>query len=297
MITEVYDVRALIDPDLGMLSEDELIELVTSAVSPQSWAAHSGPGSQTVFRGLLVVSQSDDVLLQIERLLTALIEHCRPGSKKRATGDVVLVETSPAAERIERVLAQPVSVDYCGWPLEDLLRDLARRHDLPLVVEKRWAPDRIDFRTCVSITAADRTLESVLNEILNPLGLRHLVHQHVLLVTSDEFRWYQELRLYRVDDLARAGDREAIGILADRIRTALDPRYWDERGGPGLVHVLSSGWILVSADWQKHQELADWLAEQRTGQPTQRARERAELQQLLYEVERFRNATELLGAP
>jgi hypothetical protein len=263
LLTEVFDVRSLIDPDLGTLDEDELIELVTSAISPQSWDEVGGPGSQTIFRGLLVISQTDDVLLEVEGLLTALLRHCRPYAARDPSRQAVLVEPSPTAEHIERMLAQPIDVDYCGWRLDDLLHDLAGREGVPLVVGRRYSWNReVDFGAYVSISLRDRTLGGVLDEILAPLGLGYVVHQHVLLVTSAEHAGsYIELRLYLVDDLARRGDRVAIRVLADQMQAALDPRYWDERGGPGMLHVLSTGWLLVSADWQKQQELADWISE------------------------------------
>lgn len=65
---------------------DEVIDLITSTVSPDTWTDNGGQGSISIFRGLLIVSQTEDVHSDIELLLRQI----RAGEKSQP-GDVVLL--------------------------------------------------------------------------------------------------------------------------------------------------------------------------------------------------------------
>lgn len=66
---------------------DQLVELVTSIVVPDSWNDVGGPGSIDVFNGLVVVSQTMECHEQIERLFDMLREAA--GLEVPKTGKVV----------------------------------------------------------------------------------------------------------------------------------------------------------------------------------------------------------------
>ena len=53
---------------------NDLIELITSIVKPDSWDDVGGPGTIDAFNGLLVVSQTAEVHQSVERLLDMLRE-------------------------------------------------------------------------------------------------------------------------------------------------------------------------------------------------------------------------------
>lgn len=282
-ITEIYDVRPLVDADFGILKPDELIGLLYYWIAPQSWDEVGGPGTVYFYRGLLVVSQSSDVHSQLELLLAALGSHCLQRFSPAAAPHVVRVEPSPAADRIESLLRQPARGNYCD-SLEQVLMELSAAHDLPIVVNRR-ALDFLKFaqNDLVFALPADRTLAGVLDELLIPVGLSYSARNHVLLITSSEDAHSAlESRLYWIAGLAPPGDEAAVvKLLApltaidDPQRSAPgDPYYWEERGGPGQFHALRTGWLLVSADWDMHQQLVDWLEELRTGHPTARSLER-----------------------
>jgi hypothetical protein len=62
----------------------EIIDLITSMVAPDSWSDNGGAGSISMYRGLLVVSQTEDVHSDVDLLLRQL----RAGEKSQP-GDVI----------------------------------------------------------------------------------------------------------------------------------------------------------------------------------------------------------------
>jgi hypothetical protein len=66
---------------------DELIELVTSIVEPQTWDVVGGPGAIDAYNGLVVVAQTANVHKKVERLFDMLREAA--GLEVPKTGKVV----------------------------------------------------------------------------------------------------------------------------------------------------------------------------------------------------------------
>ncbi len=60
-----------IGPD-GNYEVDDLIDVITASVIPDSWDDVGGPGSISDFKGLVTVSQTQDVHEQVEKLLNML---------------------------------------------------------------------------------------------------------------------------------------------------------------------------------------------------------------------------------
>ena len=60
-----------IGPD-GNYEIDDLIDVITASVMPDSWDEVGGPGSISDFKGLVTVSQTQDVHEQVENLLNML---------------------------------------------------------------------------------------------------------------------------------------------------------------------------------------------------------------------------------
>src|SRR4029453_12029560 len=105
--------------------------LIKELVMPDSWSRYRGSASLTGFQGQMVVSQTEAGHDSLQRFLAALDKHCRwrPAAFQNKPRQVRL-DPSPLAELIERTLSESISVNYCGVPLEELLRDLARRLEL-----------------------------------------------------------------------------------------------------------------------------------------------------------------------
>jgi len=60
---------------------DELIDLISSTVDPDTWTDNGGSGSISIFRGLLIVSQTEATHNEVEILLRQIRagEHSQPG--------------------------------------------------------------------------------------------------------------------------------------------------------------------------------------------------------------------------
>jgi hypothetical protein len=71
LVTRVYDIRRLVGK-LG--SADELRKLIQATGQPGLWANVGGPGALEVYRGLLVVSHTERMHEEIEKLLAKLSE-------------------------------------------------------------------------------------------------------------------------------------------------------------------------------------------------------------------------------
>lgn len=63
---------------------NEVMELITSSISPDAWTDNGGSGSISIFRGLLIISQTEDVHSDVESLLRQI----RAGERSQP-GDVI----------------------------------------------------------------------------------------------------------------------------------------------------------------------------------------------------------------
>jgi len=70
LVTRIYDTRSL----LSGLSADRIIEQITRTIQPQMWDIVGGPGEVKIWRGLMVVTHTDRVHEEIEKLLLSLAE-------------------------------------------------------------------------------------------------------------------------------------------------------------------------------------------------------------------------------
>jgi hypothetical protein len=295
-VTRLYDVRNLTDPDLGLPGGREALEsLIHRFVAPDSWDEMGGPGSLSEFHGLLVASHVDPVHDELAEFLAAL-DRCRPrlgGDASAPEGQIVRVGTRPSEERIERMLSQPVSANYCGVPLEEVLRDLAERLELPVVFDQAAVVvEGYDFRELVSIAPREQPLAEVLNELFDPRQFAYEIRDDVLFFTfkTRAQRSQYRTRLYNVTLHVPAGDRGRLQQLAAEL-VADDPYYWDERQRiSGVIAPVGDGWLMIAADWRKHRQVERWLAA-RPGDSDKLRRLTEELQQ------QIRQQVEAPGAP
>ena len=65
---------------------NEVIDLITSTVQPDTWTDNGGSGSISIFRGLLIISQTEDLHSDVELLLRQI----RAGERSQP-GDVILL--------------------------------------------------------------------------------------------------------------------------------------------------------------------------------------------------------------
>ena len=304
LVLQLYDVRPLTDPDLGLADVDGLVELITDSAAYSSWDEVGGPGSISEFRGLFVISQIDDVQRQVAALLNQLEAHClRRMSPPAQSPLIVRAIADPVADEIEAALTQQITIEGRDVPLAAVLRQLSELAGVPIVLDPRGTKKAgIEDDHPVSLSASRMTLASVLDQLLRPLNLQYGIWNRQVVI-SDPERCERQLgtRLYQVGDLLRKQNATPDALL-ERILREVEPAAWDQQGGTCTVNPLRTGWLVVSADTIRHEKLADWLHEQRTGRQTQRALEREAAQKRFEEAmsrlhENLRWATQLLDSP
>jgi hypothetical protein len=267
----IYDVRNLTDPDLGLPGGFEVVQTLIEKLVPDSLSPHRGWRDVTEVQGLLVISESAQVHDKVEQLLVALETHCRQASSSPVGQPLeVRLDPSSSAERIERILGEKISVNYCGVPLEDVLRDLARLLELPVAFDRAAVvTEGYDFREFISISAHERPLVEILDELFETREFAYEIRQDVLFFTFKARRSEQRLqtRLFRVGDLLPLRSATELSKLAKRL-ASIDATYWhDVQGGPGTVLPVGTEWLAVSADWRNHQQVTQWLEFQRGHRP------------------------------
>ena len=255
----IYDVRNLTDPDLGLPGGFAVVQPLIEKLVADSLSPYPNWRAREEIQGLLVVSESPQVHEELERLLVALETHCRRPSPHDNGPREVRIDPSPSAERIERILGEPISVNYCGVPLKEVLRDLTSRLELPVAFDQAALDiEGFDFREFVSTSVHERPLVDVLDELLRPTQYDFDVRRDVLFFTFKAQRNDEALqtRLYRVDDLSPPQQSKR-----SLLQELIDETFWVElQKGPGAVVRIGTNWLAVSADWRQHHWISKSLA-------------------------------------
>ena len=278
MPISIYDVRPTVGANSGITSADELMSHISSLIGPDSWVGGGGAGSISEFRGLLIVSQTEEVHEQLASLLAALSAH--------ALGKFVpppewqgFVDARPSRteQRIEAALAESINIDLCCEPLEHVLFRLVDRFDLPLVIDPRSTEWELWPQRLVTYSARGQRLSHVLDRLLLPNGLTYDVRHHVLQVRAvDEVQEPSELRLYHTAGV-KLTDTSDSWPLPNHFMPQTSRYDWGTEGGHPRLRRLASDWLAVVAPIRTHDRIADRLTELRTGVPPPREMARREL--------------------
>jgi hypothetical protein len=279
LITRIYDARPLL---AAGISPDALFAILRNIVSPQSWDMVGGPGSIANFRGILVVSQTQDVLEKLDRLLVALTTRRAPKTHETEPPLMVRVDSPTSTATVEEALQQTIRVNLEEVALDEAIRQVTKPHHVSFLIDSKSLKEAgIVKMPIVSLPNAEMTLGGALSRLLNPLGLGYRVRDHLLWIcTWEESDAHSETRLYRIDDLALSLDgaksirEKLVAALADEQRVRIDEMSQ-------AIELLGHSWLIVSAERASHQYIEDWLTEQRTGVPAKREVERRNLQDKL----------------
>jgi len=264
--TRVYNVTdRIVSLESGRLlcSEDDMIDIITEVIKPESWDSWGGPGTVncvTVNRRMLMsVRQTHFVLEEIEQLLAELRRLDVPASERP--------DPSWLAEdvRIMECLERPLEKSYEDATLVDVVNDMrlaARTHILfqknPLRdfgIDPETEP--ID-RDCLTMSVGE-----ALDFILPDIGLTHVLRDGILLITTiDQSREILSTRIYDVTNLM--GGPQSANAILDLATEIVEPDSWDTWGGPGTLQLVEQehGWFLVVRQtWKIHRELEQFLSD------------------------------------
>lgn len=233
---EFYQVVDLVTPEDADPSEraardyDSLVELVLTTITPDAWDQLGGPGSVWVYRGVLVVSQTEGAHRQIADLFGEL--------RRRARGQEASARNTAEAALRAR-LRRPATVRFHEIPMSDFVESLRREHELPIVVDTRAMEDLgIDLDTPVTLRVSDVRLETVLELALRALDLTWLVRGDTLWITTrEEAENSLVTEIYPIGDLVEVDGQtgpspaDLIAIITGTIATDT----WDDVGGRGMI--------------------------------------------------------------
>ena len=177
---------------------------------------------------------------------------------------------------IQRALGQMISVEFKDVPLETVIRLLAERADLDIVLDKQGlAAEGVKLDTSVTLQLRQQiSVRNALRLILEQHNLVTGIHAGVLRVTSPNTVNPTFVQTYRVRDLiglpTRApGQNEFSKLdyhsLIELITDVVAPNTWDGVGGPGSIQPFEANdSVVISNTRDVHDQIETLLKELRT---------------------------------
>jgi len=219
------------DPnDEALHDYDTLIRLVLSTIAADAWDEVGGPGSLWVYRGVLIVSQTDKVQRQIVDLFSEL--------RRLERGEARSV---PRAEQslVRKRLRQPATVRFHDTPLGEVVECFRREYGLSIDIDVRDLEEiaGLDLDAPVTLRLSHVRLSTVLDLAMRPLGLTWFVGDESVLITAGEeepiivTEFYRTQGLVDLDGQSRPKPDDLINVITATVA----PDSWDDVGGPGVI--------------------------------------------------------------
>jgi hypothetical protein len=162
-----------------------------------------------------------------------------------ATGAPAKQPEPAAKERIGNRLSQQSEVEFIDRPLKDALEQLSDRHGIPIVIDTAGlqAAD-VSPETLTTLKVSAVSLESVLNLILEPLGLDWTITDDVLLVTTAQrVAAHYDVRIVSVAELVESGLSPA--DIRQAIMDTIEPATWADTSDPATIRVLPENRLMI----------------------------------------------------
>jgi len=248
----LFDVRNLVDPDFGLTDEGLLIELITYSVSPTTWVDAGGSGAIESFHGLLVVSQTRDVLRDVQTLLDGLTQ--LQNNPDSLAPIAVASPPDTGHDAICEKLESTVDLSFHRIPLDLVVKRLSRDHGLPISIDRRAFFDTgVVCDRPVTRTVRNMSLGAALVWILHQTDLAYVVRDgSVWITTSEEAESALATRIYPVRDLVYYPSQPPsppdgqqqfacwkggsdYDSLIQTINECIEPDSWVDAGGPGSI--------------------------------------------------------------
>ena len=219
------------------LSSDavESRNLIKSFVDPDTWKGQGGEGTITINGNALLVSQTPAVHGHLHRFFSDF----RGGTQRPSPSVDTSVAEHALSQTINCTTDKPV-------PLSGYLRQLGSRTDVRFVLDElQLLRNGISPSHPISVSTPEPTLQTLLEELLAPLGLafRPLSADTILITLPADSE--PELRVYFLPvppEAVRRGE-----ALLTSIRQKIAPDSWQAAGGEGRLslHPASRRLILL----------------------------------------------------
>ena len=202
-------------------TSEQLVQLITSMVAPDSWASRGGSAVAVAEDGSLVIRQTGPIHWEILQLCEKLRVVRELPLRSRYARE--RFELTARAERAQPNLASTVSLNYVtSHRLIEILDRIEEQTKTQILVH--WLSTYKvgvypDFET--TFTVQDQPLGQALHDLLFPLGLSYRVADRAILqiISRDYMERHHEIEFHCVDDWPP--DDPAGEQLAARIESAL----------------------------------------------------------------------------
>ncbi|MCA9270744.1 MAG: STN domain-containing protein, partial [Planctomycetales bacterium] len=251
-------------PDDATAAADDLCYLVTGALAPETWEDVGGPGSVSVLRKSLIVSQARSVHEEVAQLLGALA--AAQAADLRALGDKAVPrfpQAGAAEARIAKALAKRVTLDFVETPLADVADFMREKIQVEIQVDARALDDvGIGTDTPINLHVKNISAAAALRHMLRELDLTYTVVDEVVMITTpEEAETRLQTRVYPVADLLRAArdvtdeflPDDAQGAAAgdeliELVTATASPATWEDVGGPGSISVWNDCLVVAQTE-------------------------------------------------
>ena len=195
-----------LDASLAIIDEessDRLVKGIQFVIEPRSWNTKGGSGTVEVQDNNLVLEQTNDICMRVEKLIGSL---ALAAKLKSNPDDAALTDQiSTAYFRSQDLLTSEGTVHSIQLvPIQSLLNDLQQQDGITVIVDwnelqkENWNP-----RTRIPWNAKGMSIEETLKELTNSMGLAYrLLDESTVQVTSRKEYWSQtRLEVYPCNKL------------------------------------------------------------------------------------------------
>jgi uncharacterized protein YfaS (alpha-2-macroglobulin family)/tetratricopeptide (TPR) repeat protein len=260
-----------IDPT-APFSDERVAELerpIRESVPTKSWLDNGGNGSVGDFRTNLSLaitqSQAEASTRQADESVERPLPPPRPNSPTGLAG-----EESVSERRIRAALASPTPpMEFVETPLKNVIEYLKGKTHIEIQLDTAGLKDAgVDPETQVTKNIRGISLRSALQQMLDELQLKYVIHNEVLLITSPQKAESDEFmvtKAYPVQDLVLPSSDGTVDVkpLEDLLQNTVATKSWIDNGGNGTISeiVVGNRVLLVMSQTQEvHGELEETLA-------------------------------------
>jgi hypothetical protein len=262
---------------------DTMIKLITGLVEPNSWADVGAPGTIQPHAGALVISNTEQVQLEVQALLAALRETpvFDPNQPYKPQEPIRAFPNSPADARTRKLLECPAALEVESQPLDEVLAQLAKRYGITIEIDRKALADvGLDARAPLTFRLAGASLRSVLKRLLAQYDLAYRIRRGVVVVTTaEEMENWLEVVLYPVGDLLALPPRATLADISheleelnELVQITIAPNAWEEGTGPPACYDWPQRAVLIFEQSPAvHAQISDLFRQLRTAQAEQSA--------------------------
>lgn len=280
-VTKAYSVGFLAGAD-GTIDYDELTELITSSVDPESWRANGGDLgaiARLTARKSLVITQTYANHQAIADIFQKLSVDDRANQPKSASvagngksGGAKSAEYDNLIARFERELGKPAEAQYFCKRFSDLAEDIEERYKLPALLDvKALNDDGRGPETIISgMVLKDLTLASLLDRATSDYGMRWTIVDENLLITSPDGEKAKPVRLvYSVAEFTVDGKID-YAEFAKMLKSTIAPDSWRDafkNDGGEVAKASAKKAVVITQSFTNHRKIRALLKELATLKP------------------------------